>query len=65
VACGVAAPGPGRETVKVDRQLGFLLLGIWLVVYGLSSLVDFHFRGLPVVMAVLALAAGVLLLIRR
>jgi hypothetical protein len=51
--------------VKVDRQLGFLLLGIWLVVYGLSSLVDFHFRGLPVVMAVLALAAGVLLLIRR
>lgn len=51
--------------MKVDRQLGFLLLGIWLVVYGLSQLVSLHFSGLPILMGILGLAAGVLLIIRR
>jgi hypothetical protein len=51
--------------MKVDRQLGFLLLGIWLVVQGLSQIVSLHFQGLPLIMGILAIGAGVLLLIRR
>src|SRR6185295_5435006 len=55
----------GGAPMKVDRQLGFLLLGIWLVVYGLSQIVNLHFSGLPMLMGILAMASGVLLIIRR
>ena len=49
--------------VTVTRSLGMLLLGIWLILTGLSGLVAF---ALPaVVMAVLALLAGVLILVGR
>ena len=51
--------------MKVDRALGFLLLGIWLVIQGLSQIVSLHFQGLPLIMGILAIAAGVLLIIRR
>jgi hypothetical protein len=51
--------------MKVDRQLGFLLLGVWLVAQGLSQLVRFSFEGMNVVLGVLALAAGALLIIRK
>jgi len=51
--------------MKIDRQLGFLLLGIWLVVQGLSQIVSLRFQGLPLIMGILAMAAGVLLIIRR
>jgi hypothetical protein len=49
--------------VVVPRNTGMLLLGIWLVLSGLSGLVSL---GLPYpVMAVLALLAGLLILIGR
>lgn len=51
--------------MKVDRSLGFLLLAVWLIAQGLIQLVGLHFNGLPMIMAVLAIAAGALLLIRR
>jgi len=51
--------------MKIDRQLGFLLLGIWLVAHGLTQFVRFSFEGMNVIMGILALAAGVLLIIRR
>jgi uncharacterized membrane protein HdeD (DUF308 family) len=51
--------------MKVDRQLGFLLLGIWLVVFGLNQVVNLHFSQMPLVLGILALASGVLLIIRR
>jgi hypothetical protein len=42
-----------------------VLLGIWLVLTGLIALLSFSFQGLPVIMAILALAAGVLILLGR
>jgi hypothetical protein len=42
-----------------------LLLGIWLVLTGLIALLGLSFAGLPVIMAILALAAGILILIGR
>ena len=38
-----------------------LVLAIWLVVTGLIQLLNFGFSGLYVIMAVLAIAAGVLI----
>ncbi|HET7694118.1 MAG TPA: hypothetical protein VFK57_00265 [Vicinamibacterales bacterium] len=49
--------------VRIQRNLGQLLLAIWLILYGLSALVAL---GLPgPLMAILALLAGVLILAGR
>ncbi len=47
--------------VRMTRSVGMLLLAIWLILSGLTGLVPLGFPG--VVMAVLALIAGVLILI--
>lgn len=47
------------------RFLGNLLLGIWLVLYGLRGLLHLQFQYDHYVMSALALAAGILLILRR
>ena len=47
--------------MQVNKNLGMLLLGIWLVLTGLIQLLNFGFSGLYVIMALLAIAAGVLI----
>jgi hypothetical protein len=49
--------------VVLNRNMGMLLLGIWLILTGLSGLVALGLP--PLVMAVLALIAGILLLVGR
>ena len=49
----------------MKRNAGTLLLAIWLILHGLSALVGFSFTGLSVIMALLALFAGILLLVGR
>lgn len=47
----------------IQRNMGLLVLAIWLILYGISS---FAALGLPAaVMGVLALVAGVLILVGR
>ena len=49
--------------VAIQRNMGLLILAIWLILYGLAGLVSL---GLPVpLMAILALIAGVLILAGR
>jgi hypothetical protein len=49
--------------VTFQRNLGLLVLGIWLILYGLAGMIAL---GLPSpVMAVLALVAGILILAGR
>ncbi|HEX7974175.1 MAG TPA: hypothetical protein VF498_07190 [Anaerolineales bacterium] len=45
-------------------DLGFLLLGIWLILEGLILLVNLKFAGLNTIMGLLALIAGALILLR-
>ena len=52
-------------SAKLTKSLGFVLLGIWLILRGLSP---FLYVGIPyfgVFIDLLALAAGVLILLRR
>jgi hypothetical protein len=42
-----------------------ILLGIWLIMTGLIPLLHFNFQGLPLIMAVFAIATGVLILLGR
>jgi len=49
--------------IRITRNLGMLLLSIWLILYGISGLVAV---GLPgPLMAILALIAGILILAGR
>ena len=49
----------------MKKNLGMTLLAVWLVLHGLIELVDFSFNGLSTIMAILAIAAGVLILLGR
>ena len=51
--------------MRLSRQLGVLLLAIYLVVVGLMSLIGLSFRGSEQIVAVLAIASGILLLVNR
>jgi hypothetical protein len=47
--------------IRVTRSTGMLVLGIWLVLSGLSGVTPLPIPG--IIMAVLALLAGILILI--
>ncbi|WP_018869055.1 MULTISPECIES: hypothetical protein [unclassified Thioalkalivibrio] len=47
------------------RVIGNILLGIWLVLYGLRGLLGLQFQYDHYVMSALALTAGVLFILRR
>ena len=51
--------------MKFKRRLGILLLAIWLILEGLANLFSVSFSGMGVIMGILALAAGILILIDR
>lgn len=47
--------------MKLTKNLGMLLLAIWLIVTGLITILNLYFSGLGIIMALLAIAAGVLI----
>jgi hypothetical protein len=49
--------------MKLNKNLGFLLLAIWLILTGLSAFVTMG--NLTVILAILAIAAGVIILLDR
>ena len=49
--------------MKFTKSIGFLLLAIWLILTGLSAFISMG--GLSVILAILAIAAGVFILIGR
>jgi hypothetical protein len=51
--------------VKVTKNIGMLLLAIWLILTGLIPLLNISVSGLGTIMAVLAIAAGGLLVVGR
>ena len=51
--------------MKVTRNIGMLLLAVWLILTGLIPLLNLSFSGLGTVMAILAIAAGILIIVGR
>ena len=49
----------------LTKNLGMLLLGIWLILTGLIALVGLSFSGLTIIMGLLAIVPGILILIGR
>jgi len=51
--------------MKLTSNIGMLLLAVWLILTGLIPLLNFSFSGLSAVMAILAIAAGILIVVGR
>ena len=53
--------------MKLPKSLGLLVLAVWLILYGLlaAPFLGIRFAHSGDVLAILAIAAGVLLLLRR
>jgi hypothetical protein len=51
--------------MRFPKNLGMTLLAIWLILTGLVALAGLSFNGLGLILAILALAAGILLLLGR
>lgn len=49
----------------MTKSVGMLLLGIWLIALGAITLLALSFNGSEVIMAVLAIVAGILILLGR
>jgi hypothetical protein len=47
----------------MKRSVGLLLLGIWLIFTGLAHLLHLSFSGMGALMAVIATAAGILIML--
>jgi hypothetical protein len=56
-----------RINMKMPKNLGMLLLSIWLILYGLltAPFLSLRFAHSSDLLAILAIAAGVLLLLQR
>jgi hypothetical protein len=48
--------------MKMNKNLGMLVLGLWLIMYGLIGILHLSFEGLPMLMAVAAIVAGALII---
>ena len=51
--------------MKFPKNLGMVLLGIWLILSGLLPLLDVSFPRQGLLLAVIAIAAGILILLGR
>jgi hypothetical protein len=51
--------------MKITKNIGMLLLAIWLIATGLISILSLSFTGLGVIMAILAIAAGIFIVLGR
>ena len=51
--------------MNLTKNLGMLLLGIWLIVTGLLQVVTIQIPGIGMILALLAIVAGALILVGR
>jgi hypothetical protein len=49
----------------LTRNMGMLLLGIWLILTGLLQIASISIPGIGIIMALLAIIAGILILMGR
>lgn len=51
--------------IRMTKNAGMVLLGIWLILTGLIPILKVSFSGFPVIMEVLAILSGILILLGR
>jgi hypothetical protein len=53
------------KRVHIEAGLGMALFAVWLIVTGVIGLVSLSFTGLGLIMALLAITAGILILLGK
>lgn len=53
------------KNLGLMKNLGMLLLGVWLIVTGLRGAIGLSFQHDTLIFGILAIAAGVLIILRR
>ncbi len=48
--------------MKLNKNLGMLLLGIWLILNGLSNFINIPIPSMENILSILAIAAGVFII---
>ncbi len=48
-----------------NRSIGMILLALWLIITGAIAVLGLTFQGIVVIMGVMAIIAGILLLVGR
>jgi hypothetical protein len=51
--------------MRLTQNVGMLLLGIWLILTGLLQIASISIPGIGIILALLAIVAGILILIGR
>ena len=51
--------------MKLTKNIGMLLLALWLIIRGLVPLLNLEFSGLSTIMSLLAIVAGVMIAVGR
>jgi hypothetical protein len=51
--------------MTLTRNVGMLLLGIWLILTGLLQIASISIPGIGIILALLAIVAGILILMGR
>ncbi|NTW71331.1 MAG: hypothetical protein HGA49_03725 [Eubacteriaceae bacterium] len=51
--------------MKTTKNLGMLLLGIWLIITGLMQVVSIPIPSIGIILAILAIASGALILLQK
>jgi hypothetical protein len=62
---GGSKPEGISMAARITKNVGMLLLGIWLILTGVIPLINLSFEGLGVIMAALAIGAGVFIVLGR
>ena len=55
----------GMKKGQWSKHLGGLILAIWLILTGLTAEIELAFSGLPIILAILAIASGILFLLKH
>lgn len=53
------------ENMKITKNIGFLLLGIWLIVTGLLQVMEIPIPEIGMLLSILAIAAGTMLVLNK
>jgi hypothetical protein len=51
--------------MRFTKSIGMILLGVWLILTGLIAILNLSFTGLGILMGILAIAAGIFILLGR
>jgi len=51
--------------MKIIKNVGFLLLGIWLIITGLLQVVELPIPSIDVILSILAIASGAMIVLGK